>query len=61
MQATGASTQSREDNHRLRGLLLIGQLDVDPKGRHLPLPVPNIGFGNAAHLSKANICSNNSK
>ncbi len=35
----------------LSGLLLIGDLKIDPHGRRLPWPMPPIGFGNAAHLA----------
>ena len=43
----------------LRGLLLIGDLNMDPNGRRLPWPIPPIGFGNAAHL--ANIADGKSE
>ncbi|CAL8472166.1 g11708 [Coccomyxa elongata] len=43
----------------LRGLLLIGDLNIDPSGRRLPWPIPPIGFGNAAHL--ANIADGSSE
>ena len=44
----------------LRGLLLIGDFDLDREGRKLPWPLPAIGFGNAAHLAKLAISSRGS-
>ena len=35
----------------LSGLLLIGEVKMDPDGRRLPWPMPPIKFGNAAHLA----------
>lgn len=55
-QATGRVPDS--DNMRegtLRGLLLVGDLNLDPSGRKLPWPLPSIGFGNAAHLANTTI------
>ena len=48
------------DEDALRGLLLIGDLDLDPAGKKLPWPLPSIGFGNASHLAKSVISSNSS-
>ena len=56
VQATGRVPDS--DTMRegaLRGLLLVGDLNLDPSGRKLPWPLPSIGFGNAAHLANATI------
>lgn len=51
-QAVGAVPNTEDWREGvLRGVLLIGDLKVDPQGRRLPWPIPPIGFGNAAHLA----------
>ena len=55
-QATGRvpdSDSMREGT--LRGMLLVGDLNLDPSGSKLPWPLPSIGFGNAAHLADTSI------
>lgn len=60
VQATGMVPDTEDTREGvLRGLLLIGDLNVDPSGWRLPWPIPPIGFGNAAHL--ANIADANSQ
>ena len=44
-----------EEKNTLKGLLLVGHLDVDPKGEEMPWPVPAIGLGNGAHLAWAEL------
>ena len=34
---------------------MIGHLDIDPEGKHLPWPFPAIGLGNGAHLATADL------
>ena len=48
-----ADIQDEDDS--LKGLLLIGHLNIDPKGRELPSPLPAIGVGNAARLALADL------
>ena len=50
MQAIGLA-RAEEDENTLKGLLMIGHLDVDVEGKQLPWPMPTIGFGNGAHLA----------
>lgn len=50
MQAIGMAREE-EDENALKGLLMIGHMDVDVEGKQLPWPMPTVGFGNAAHLA----------
>lgn len=59
LQATGlAPDDGGGQESALRGLLLIGDLELDPQGRRLPWPLPPIGFGNAAHLATTAVTGN---
>ena len=44
-----------EDEKTLKGLLMVGHLDIDPSGKEMPWPIPAIGFGNGAHLARAEL------
>ena len=57
LQVTGEELdQGEEEKHRLQGLLLVGDLNIDPKGEEVPWPIPPIGFANGAHLAWTDLC-----
>jgi hypothetical protein len=62
VQATGEvpDSDSFSGEGALRGLVLIGDVDLDREGARLPWPLPAMGFGNAAHLAKIAISSSGS-
>ena len=50
-------TLDRDDEpDTLKGLLMIGHLDIDPQGKHLPWPITLIGLSNGAHLATTDLC-----
>lgn len=55
LQATGAELDREDEGDMLKGLLMVGHLNLDPEGRQLPWPIPAIGFGNGAHLAAADL------
>ena len=58
MQVAGATVDHDEEGGTMKGLLLVGHLNIDPKGEEMPLPFPAIGLGNGAHLAHAELrCS----
>ena len=58
LQMAGMAPDGEEEENTLKGLLLVGHLNIDPSGREMPWPLPAIGFGNGAHLALANLrCS----
>ena len=44
-----------EAKKTLQGLLLVGNLNIDPKGDQAPWHIPTFGLGNAAHLAWADL------
>ena len=44
-----------EEEKTLKGLLMVGHLDIDLRGEEMPWPIPAIGFGNGAHLARAEL------
>lgn len=54
-RAAAGKEQGAEDGkyESGRGVLLIGEIDVDTTGATLPLPLSPIGFGNGARLADA--------
>ncbi len=55
---TGAPFDRDYELETLKGLLMIGHLDIDPEGKHLPWPIPVNGLGNGAHLATTDLrCS----
>ena len=60
MQAIGLA-RAEEDENTLKGLLMIGHLDIDVEGKQLPWPMPTVGFGNGAQLAFKDLrCSSGS-
>ena len=55
MQLTGATLDRGYDQETIKGLLMIGHLDIDPQGKQLPWPIPAIGLGNGAHLATTDL------
>ena len=55
LQVAGVTTDQDEEEKTLKGLLMVGHLNIDPSGKEMPWPIPAIGFGNGAHLALAEL------